>query len=159
MAKLDWKYTPKDKTAPSEQEIPEETPESFASRHVKVITFLVCMAVLFLVFGPIGFLHWHEMGKVDKMGDKPMTEAALAALSRKGTALTLSDLTNYKGEMTENDERRVYTIKFDDYHLLCIETKATGKLDFCTLTHLPCGASLEVMTSDVTIFFTEHQTK
>ncbi len=159
MARLDWKYEPKKKMPLQDQEIPEETPESFASKHVKVITFLVCMAVLFLVFGPIGFLHWHEMGKVDKMGDKPMTELALASLSQRRSALTMSDFTAYKGEMTENDERRVYTIQFDSYHLLCIESKATGKLDFCKLTHLSCGESMDVLTEDVTPFLTEHRTK
>ena len=159
MAKLDWKYTPKDKTELSSQEIPEEAPESFASRHVKVITFVVCVAVLLLVFGPIGILHWHEMGKVDKLGEKTMTEAALVLLSRKGTALTLDDLTVYHGELTENNDRRVYTVKFGDYLLLSIQSKTTGKLDFCTLTHMPSEESIEVMTADVAAFFENHQSK
>jgi cell division septation protein DedD len=55
---LDWKYTPKAKqqTTPAEEPIetkvvaePEETPEGFASKNAKTITFTV-MLVLFLVF-------------------------------------------------------------------------------------------------------------
>ena len=156
MAGLNWKYTPKDKTVDLSQDIPEETPESFASRNVKVITFLVCVAVLLLVFGPIGILHWHEMGKTDKLGDKPMTEAALVSLSRKGASLSMKDLTAYQGEMTENDARRVYTIEFDGYLLLSIESKDTGKLDFCTLTHIATQDSVEVMTGNVMNFFDTH---
>lgn len=156
---LDWKYKPKEKTTPEEPSkdaIAEEKPESFASRHVKVITFIVCMAVFFVLCGPVNvFWLWQRKhdGYVDGI---PMTQADLIRLSEQENLRTIADLQKYEGQRSDGENRIFYTIEFDHYILLCIGDKNTMQVLTCSLEDTETEDQVDVLTGNVRAFFDTH---
>ena len=160
---LDWKYRPKDqrespKILPEDER--EETPESFASKHVKTITFLICLGVLLALFGPVSVFHiYRSMERGEDGGSAVMTEADLLALASLGERLTMKDLTGFQGEMGENESRTTFYIYYEDYILFAVENKKTGMLDFCMLTHTDSEESIDIRKDNVRAFLEAHQKK
>ena len=156
---LDWKYRPKTEDEKNSRELPaserEETPESFASRHVKTITFWTCFAVLLALFGPISIFQLYKATKTTE--GKAMTESDLVTLSMLGDRLTLEDLTVYHGELGEGDDRVTFYVKVDQYILFAVKSKQTGKLDFCTLTDSKTEDSIDIRTENVQEFLNSHR--
>ncbi len=158
---LDWKYRPKDQRE-RPRELPEdereETPESFASRHVKTITFLICLGVLLALFGPVSIFHIYRSMDREAEGIV-MTEADLLSLASLGERLTMKDLTKFQGKMGENDSRTTFYIYYEDYILFAVENKKTGMLDFCMLTHSASEESIDIRKDNVRAFLEAHQKK
>ncbi len=160
---LDWKYRPKEKpTAETEDRLPvEETPESFASRHAKTITFWVCLVLLLATIGPFSvfWIHDHFAKATEAQAGKTMTAEEVVRLSSLGQGLTMSHLKAYEGERSENEYREYYYIYFDHYILLAVQDTRLGVLDFCTLTDKNTQDSIDVRTDDVAAFLASHGTE
>lgn len=157
----DWKYRPKDISLSSEErrqqdELKEVKPEGFASRNVKTITFLICLAVFLLLFGPVSVFHLVRMAETEELEGKEMTEAELIRLADLGPALSMSILMEYEGEASESENRRFYYINFDNYLLLAVEDIETKQLDFCTLKDRNSEDQIEILTGDVAAFLESH---
>ena len=163
---LDWKYTPKAKqqTTPAEEPIetkvvaePEETPEGFASKNAKTITFTV-MLVLFLVFfGPISvFTIYRQMSDTREYKGAVMTEADLVTLGRMGEGLTAAQVRTYARTESESEGRKTYVVELDDYILQVVEDKASGQLMICLLTARTSGDNIDIRYDDVEAFLASH---
>ncbi len=157
----DWKYRPKDESVSSEErrkqeEEKEVKPEGFVSRNVKTITFLICLAVFLLLFGPVSIFHLMRMADTEKIEGRTMTEAELIQLSELGPALSMSVLMEYDGEASESEDRRFYYIYFDNYILLAVENIETKSLDFCTLEDKKSRDQIDIRTDDVAAFLKAH---
>lgn len=158
---LDWKYRPKTEEVQAAQkktdEIPEETPEGFASKNIKTIAFLITLGVLLALIGPISIFHIYEAYvEAQSEGSLSMTQADVIALSKYGAALKLEQLTVYRGELGENDARRTYHVTFDHYVLFAVESKETKTLDFCLLTDTLTEDSIDIRVDNVEAFLASH---
>lgn len=155
----DWKYRPRTEDEKKKRALPaserEETPESFASKHVKTITFWICFAVLLALFGPISIFHLYQASKTTD--GKVMTESDLVALSSLGDRMTLEDLTVYAGERGESDDRVTFYVKVDQYILFAVKNKQTGKLDFCILTDSKTKDNIDIRKENVRDFLDSHR--
>ncbi|MBE6634398.1 MAG: hypothetical protein E7620_08690 [Ruminococcaceae bacterium] len=156
----DWKYRPKteeERLAARKEEEVEETPESFASKHVKSITFFICLGVLLALIGPFSVFYLYEQYQ-ERQAESgvEMTVADLVTLSRKGVALKLEDITVYRGDWGENDLRITYSVMVDHYVLFAVHNKESKTLDFCLLTDAETGDSIDIRADDVQAFLASH---
>ena len=162
-----WKYRPRaEREAEAEQkleqerqaEIREEKPEGFASRNVKVITFLVCLAVLLILIGPVN-IFWLQRRTGLEPGEvrgAEMTEDDVIRLSERGAQLRLSDLEAFSRSVSTSENFTIYTITFDSYLLMAVSTAGEEQVRVCTLTHIGSEADVDVLTGDVRAFFAAH---
>lgn len=157
---LDWKYRPKSQEEPlkkgSDEDL-EESPEGFASKHVKSITFFICLGVLLALIGPYSVFYIYEryQEKQAESGTE-MQVADLVALSKKGPGLKLEDITVYRGDRGENDLRITYNVMVDHYVLFAVHNKESKSLDFCLLTDSKTGDSIDIRADDVQAFLASH---
>lgn len=162
---LDWKYRPKTETEKAEiaekkaqkEQVAEETPEGFASKNAKTITFTV-MLVLFLVFfGPISvFTIYRQITDARENDGVVMTEADLVTLGSLGDSLTIDHLRAYQGTESENDQRINYIVYLDGYVLLTMHDKASGALSISLLTDAETNDSIDIRYEDVQAFLASH---
>lgn len=159
----DWKYRPKERITGTaeekENEIKEQTPEGFASKNVKVITFVICITAFLLLFGPVTIFRLIDHYSEKDMPGQAMTAETLLQIAERGRSLTMEDLQRYEGELSDSDERTYYYIQFDRYMILGVQNKETKRLDFCTLTDEKTSDTLDLMrdgTEALKEFLKEH---
>ena len=159
----DWKYRPKERITGTdeekEHEIKEQTPEGFASKNVKVITFVICITAFLLLFGPVTIFRLISHYSEKDMPGQAMTAETLLQIAERGRSLTMEDLQRYEGELSDSDERTYYYIQFDRYMILGVQNKETKRLDFCTLTDEKTSDTLDLMrdgTEALKEFLKEH---
>ncbi len=161
----DWKYTPKAKQTPldaaepveSATAEPEETPEGFASKHAKTITFLVTLAVLLLLIGPVSvFTVYRQMTGIREYKGDVMTEADLVALGDLGGDFRAAHIQGYERSESENEGRRTYIIKTEKYIFNVLEDEETGEVLVCLLTDRDSGDSIDIRVADVEAFLASH---
>lgn len=154
-----WKYNPNQREMTSREkkvqnELKEVKPEGFASRNVKAITFILCVAILLGAFGFASYLV-HRKNERPPVG-KDMTAQTLIELSRLGPALTMEKLREYAGEYNESEDRSFYYITFDHYLILAVEDNNTKTLRSCTLKDKNSGDQIEIIKDDVAAFLASH---
>ena len=161
----DWKYRPRaEREAEAEKRLNEqnqaalreETPEGFASRNVKVITFVVCLAIFLILFGPVNIFWLQKQKQAGEVNGAVMTEADAIRLSSLGKNLRLEDLRQFEGTLNESDSVTIYTVLFDDYVLMAMAPAGDEQIDVCTLTHIDTEEQVDLMTGDVRAFFEAH---
>ncbi len=161
---LDWKYTPKAKQVQQTEETPEltinikeETPEGFASKNAKTITFVV-MLVLFLMFlGPISvFTIYRQMTDVREYDGEVMTESDLIELGKLGDGLSTAHIRRYARSESESKGRRTYIVDLDDYILRILEDTASKQLSVCLLTDRETGDNIDIRFENVEAFLSSH---
>lgn len=161
----DWKYTPKAKQATLDEdtsvtvktEDPEETPEGFASKNAKTITFFVTLAVLLLLIGPVSvFTIYRQMTGVREYEGEMMTEADLITLGNLGTDFRATHIQSFERSESKNDGRRTYIVKMEKYILNVVENENTGEVIVSLLTDRDSGDCIDIRISDVEAFLASH---
>lgn len=143
------------------------TTETFFTRHVRLITFLVCIAVFLVFFGPVSV--FTVKGILDRRADtrREMTVEDVIALADKPRR-TLGDLTVFEGQKSEKtvpvrdgsggtSERNAgtyYYVTVESRYLLSGVTKPdSDELVYLTLSDYRSGESVDLLTGDVRAFF------
>ena len=161
----DWRYVPKSKQAPLDETTPvtsetteiEETPEGFASKHAKTITFVVMLALFLVLFGPISvFTIYRSLTGVREYDGEVMTEEDLVALGNLGVDFRASYIRGYERSESKNDGRRTYIIKMERYILNVVEDEETGEVIVCLLTDRDSGDCVDIRAVDVEEFLASH---
>ncbi len=143
------------KPAPSAFEDTAGQTETFATRNVRLITFLICMAVFLAVFIPVGVIgysayqDWFD-GK-DKLPE--ITVADVVALSEKNGGIQLSELTVFKGELQETEKDSVYVMEFSNYHLRAVANKESGWVEVFVIYHRENNTSADILKDDLRAYF------
>lgn len=162
----DWKYRPRAEreaeaarqlTQRQKEEIREETPEGFASRNVKVITFVICLAVLLILIGPVN-IFWLRKQKnpAGEVAGAEMTVADVLRISERGENLRLADLEGFAHTVSNSENFTICTISFGPYLLMAVSPSGEQRVQVCTLTHVDSGEEVDVMTGDVDAFLAAH---
>ncbi len=145
--------------------------ENFFTRHVKLITFLICIAVFLTFFGPLTI--FTVIRYIEERMDTriPMTEEDLIALSELDRDLYFSDIEGYKGikdiktnkyevevdGKTETREEEVEIYYYmdigADYTALAIAEIDTEKIIYFQLSNKRTQWKADVLKDDIRAFF------
>ena len=128
--------------------------ETFFSRNVRLITFLICISVFLALFVPIVA---YEV--VDYLADardtRPeMTLSDVVRLSAQNGKISEKQITGFKPSEVDNKAGQIYYY-FDIapyYHVLAISDKQTKMLIYCQLTNFETGETADMLTDDVYAF-------
>lgn len=134
--------------------------ETFASRNVKLITFLVCMALFFVFFGPVSFFRVRSCMESRSAQELPeLTCDDVIGLTEDRSRLTMQVLRRFRGEYNPGDKGNTFTAYFEHYILLAFEDPATGTLTYCSVVDRNSDGKLDLTdkNSDAAAFFAEHQ--
>lgn len=127
--------------------------ENFFSRNVRLITFLCCIAVFLLIFGPIAVLEARDYLTNNYDTRTEMTLNDVVALSDLKKNITASHIENYACDKDEKNDGIYYRVDIEPhYFLLCVADKNTGKLIYCELANLDTGKTVNMLEEDVRAF-------
>lgn len=144
--------------------------ETFFTRNVKLITFLICLGVFLALFGPISVFTVKKY-LAEKEDTRPiMSEAELVALSELGRDLYFSDIKGYKGtkdintqeykvnvadgtEIRERETEIWYYINIgENYSGLAIADIQTEKIIYFQVSNRKTQWKADVLTDDIRSF-------
>ena len=141
-----------------EQRIPTTAgkTENFATRNVRLITFLVCIGVFLAMFIPVGVMGIQNF--LDSLepdtGLPAMTLDDVIRLSDQDGMVTFSQITCFDGERSEWPSRGEihYTVEIGDYILVAVADQWYEKLQFLEFSKKDSDAHVDVLTEDVREF-------
>lgn len=131
-----------------------EVTETFWTRHVRLITFLVCITVFSAVFLPLAYFgvdHWIDRTRRDDRAQ--MTLEDVIRLSESDRDLYLTDLTVFCGETSDFEHETHYIIEIEpSYYLRAVAERDTGKLLYFEMVNFENGKQVDILTEDVRAF-------
>ena len=141
-----------------EQKIPTTAgkTENFATRNVRLITFLICMGVFLAMFIPVGVMGIQNF--LDSLepdtGLPAMTLEDVIRLSESRSEVTFAQITCFDGERSEWPRQGEvhYTVEIGDYVLVAVADRWHEKLQFLELSKKGSDAQVDVLNEDVREF-------
>lgn len=138
--------------------------ETFFTGNVRLITFLICMAVFLALAGPWSFFRIRDAVLEHRENRRTtMTVQDVLTLSESAKTLQLSDVEKYRGERSDWSNEIHYSVEIEDaYFLYAVADSATQKITYLTLTHLNCEAHesnermADVFKDDIAAFIRQH---
>ena len=134
---------------------PQKT-ETFFTRHVRLITFLVCITLFLLAFWPIAM---PQIRSFYHKGDlrPPMSENDVIQVSRIGYQLREAQIAQYISNKVDMGYSNYYYVDVEgEYELLAGFAKDTGLLIFCHLSNRETDEKIDVLKGDVQAFFNQN---
>lgn len=129
--------------------------ETFLTRNVRLITFLICIAVFLGIFGPLSVFHlvryFDTLADEATLGTVEMTTDDLVALSKRADVLTEKDFERFVREdggewkVGHKTGRMSYISVGDRYQLSCMVETSTRKVVYLTLMDLDSGESFDLL--------------
>lgn len=133
--------------------------ENFASRNVKTITFVCCIAVFLAVFGPFSVFRIREYlnSRQEPPAETVMTEADLCDLARDREYLLLSDFQTFRGDLQEWDFGTFYTIRIEPDLIVAVGSDPkTGRVNYFKVRNTDTNREVDVLTGDLDAFLKEN---
>ena len=117
--------------------------ETFWTANVKLITFIVCMAVLLATIGPwsvFQIVKWYEAREAEQ-NEVPVTQEQLDALVAKGDRLSWVDFDGFTYEVIAEDIAyiRKYPGENDRFYLLVTSSGSTAPIESVLLVDVENG--------------------
>ena len=124
--------------------------EKFATRNVRLITFLVCIGIFLAVFGPISVFQIKEYLENRSDSSPEMTLEELEALTDGGKELLFSEFTKYKGDLQDWDFEVCYIIRIAPHYRVIVGARdKTSKVEYITVRNLETGEEADLLKQDV----------
>ncbi len=124
--------------------------ETFFSRNVRLITFLICIAIFLGVFGPLSVFHIKRY--IDEQTDTrvQMQIEDVRAIVKKLPRVKPSDFDGFIGECGENQidgmKYRIYQIEIGEQYLLMVSFNSSiNELFYLELTNFETNHSLDLL--------------
>ena len=154
MSKLNFKFTKKKNEEAPEVELVAEPEidtagetETFWTRNVRLLTFLICTAVFLAVFGPISVFQIKSCIEENATGD-PLTADAVITLAERRLALKLSDFEDYEKTVSEGEDAVLYTIKVGEEYLVMVGAEdEDGMLTTFTVSRIQTDETVDVLAT------------
>ena len=123
--------------------------ESFFTTHVRLITFLITVAVFLVFFIPLAIPGIKEYwGQYTDMRD-PMTLQRLVVLSEQD-AIAERQITEYKSKKDENDYDTYYYFDIEPhYQVIVVVDNNTDLVIYCNLLNEETGERVDVLKEDL----------
>ena len=104
--------------------------ETFFTRNIRLITFLVCVGLFLAFCGPVSVFTVSRMirERTDGKNTVPMTVEECIRLSELPEKVDFSDLRGYTGRYSQTNSVENYYIEFGEYLLLATRNKTTGEM-------------------------------
>lgn len=141
-----------------EKKTAEQTPETvgktetFFSRNVRAVTFLIVLGLFLAFFGPFSVFTIGRMIERRVNRKNTLTVEETLKLAENPSAITFERLRKYNGRYNETDTVEVYYIEFDHYLILATRNKTTGALT-ALIENLDNGVRINLQKDDVRAFF------
>ena len=124
--------------------------ETFWTRNVRLITFLICITVFLAIFGPWSIHRIYQYVTEQADSRTEMTVSDLYALARSPQTVRPSDLDRFIGEVGSNEldgiRYSVYQIDIGDrYFLMASFETRTARPYYMTLTDIRTQESLDLL--------------
>ncbi len=128
--------------------------ETFWTRNVRAITFLICIAVFLAFFGPVSVFTVSRLirSRTDGRNKPIMTVSECVRLAEDPTAVTFEILSGYRGRKSETDSVENYYIEFGDYLMLATRNKTTKEV-LVILENFDTRERIDFLKDDVQSFF------
>ena len=128
--------------------------ETFFTRNVRLITFLICIAVFFALFGPISVFQIHRYIQENRVDPRPrMTVEEVSDVADRANNLRMSEFDKYAGTLEEGEmgdvQYALYRLPVDETYRLSVGfDKQTGKLFYLTLADTVRYEKLDLFLQD-----------
>lgn len=128
--------------------------ETFFTRHVRLITFLICTGVFLVLFLPMAIFGIDMVIDWAERDERPqMTVEDVIRLSETNRDLYLSDLTVYEGELSEFEYETHYVIEIAPrYYLRAVAELNTNKIVYFQMVNFDNDQRVDVLKEDVRAF-------
>lgn len=132
--------------------------ETFFSRHVRLLTFLITVGVFLLVLGPVFVLEAKNYFGQDEDGRPQMTLYDVITLSEQEGDLFKKQLTNFTCEESVQEGQNTTLIRIDiepHYRLFATTDDLTGVVVYCKLLNEDTGDEIDILQDDVRAYFNQ----
>lgn len=142
---LDANATLKPQAEETEPDTAGET-ETFLTRNVRLITFLICIAVFLAIFGPISIFRIAKYIEENRDDGEAMSVETVVELSARHEKLRLSDFKNYEKTVSDGDDTILYFFTVEENYLVMVGAESKkGMLTCFTVTDSRTDETVDVM--------------
>lgn len=141
--------------------------ETFFTRNVRLITFLICIAVFFAVFGPFSIFRIRDYIREHSDSRPELTADALIALAERPDGLFLSELESYRGtkqnhtvSVPDNPSQSIVVDVYwqadlagGRYRCMAVAEPNGGRVTYLTVVDLRTGDRANVKEDSLRAFF------
>lgn len=122
--------------------------ETFFSRNVKLITFLICLGVFLAVFGPISVFHIIEYVEEKNSGDIMPIETILA-LAEEHDTLKLSRFEDYEKEISKGKTTTYYFVSAaNGYKVMAGAADEDSVVSYFSVTRSGTDETIDVLAAN-----------
>lgn len=132
--------------------------ETFFTRHVRLLTFLITIGMFLLVLGPIFVLEAKNYFGQEQDGRPQMKLYDVITLSEQDGDLFKKQLTKYMCEESVQEGKNTTLIRIDiepHYRLFATTDDLTGVVVYCKLLNEDTGDEINVLEDDVRAYFNQ----
>lgn len=120
--------------------------ETFWTRNVKLITFLICVAVFLTVFGPMSVFRIAKYIEENRDEGEEMSVETVLELSNRHQALRLSDFKKYEKTISDGEDAILYFLTVEEDYLVMVGAESKkGYLTCFTVTDTRTDKTVDVM--------------
>ena len=124
--------------------------ETFWTRNVKLLTFLICIFAFLALFGPISVFRIADYIEEQNAGEE-MTVEELLALAELHETLTMRAFEDYEKQVSEAESFLFYYITVDlRYSVMIGAQNEKATLNYFTVTDIQTDKKIDVMVSGYT---------
>ena len=152
MSDREGRYAPKKEKAEIDTKGKTET---FFTRHVRLITFLITLSVLLAVFLPIAYMEAKEYYGQHKDSRPKMEVYDLVILSEQ-PAIHRKQLTKFACVESEKRDQNFCLIQIEiepHYTVFASADLLTGEVVYCTILNHETNETIDVLTADLRAYF------
>ena len=133
----------------------EHKTENFFTTHVRLITFLVTVAVFLVFFIPLAFPTLREYWGQHVDTRDQMTIQRLIVLSEQNGAISERQISEYKSKTNDDDYETWYYFDIDPcYEVIAVVDKNTKLVIYCNLLNEETGEQIDVLKDDLRAYIT-----
>lgn len=110
--------------------------ETFGTRNIRLITFLVVMGIFLAVAGPVSIFQIKRWIDHRETSGKEMTAEELLHLTESGKPLTFAEFREYSGRYSKSKSQQSFVIDFDHYTIRIVADPETDAMILCKLYDL-----------------------
>ena len=130
--------------------------ETFWTRHIKLITFLIVIAVFLALFGPYNVFDLAKSINEKREIEGRITMEEVIALGDLRGTIYLKQLTKYSGELSDLQQLSMYTMDIDDrYMLIATAEKPSGRVIYLHLNDRQTKQTIDIRAEDVRAFLNQ----
>lgn len=141
-------------TPEEKRDQPAGKTESFFNRNVRLITFLICLAILLALIGPFSIFRIREWIESRQSEGKILTAEDVVRFASEPSSVRFENFRKYDGMYNEGKYVKYYYISFDSHYLLVVTAdKETDEIKVCMVSDMNSDNEADLMKDDIPAFF------